>query len=274
VNAAEIYDRLIGLAPDPRFFNQAAYLAAFMGDRAKAERYAGSAQNSAPTDPAYLDTRGEVAYFFSDFGPASRYFEQAASVNVTFMNGLELWKAADAARSSGDQARASVLLRRYLEFRTKNGSPNTLILEAVWEWRGNSDESAINKLRAASDSSERGKALFLLALMALNKRDFAAAESYRRQLDANAIETAFLASVMDGSALPPGIPFPAEAIAALHHYLRGRNKAAIDLYAVAKTKMDPFAEGQWRKFEASLNGRKPTGLLPASPDDWLAVLLR
>jgi Skp family chaperone for outer membrane proteins len=45
-------------------------------------------------------------------------------------------------------------------------------------------------------------------------------------------------------------------------------------YAAAKKKIDPFAEGQWRKFEAELNGSKPAGLLPASPDDWLAVLLR
>ena len=40
------------------------------------------------------------------------------------------------------------------------------------------------------------------------------------------------------------------------------------------TKLDPFSEGQWRKLEAALDGRKPQGLLPASPDDWLAVLLR
>jgi len=273
-NAAQIYDRLIAAAPDPRFLNQAAYLAAFMGDRAKAERYAGAAQAAAPNDPTYGDTRGEIAFFFEDFAAASQYFEQNANLNIAFLNGLDLWKAADAARNAGDKPRAAALLGRYKDFLTKAGLRNTLVLQAVWDWRGDAPESAIEKLRAATDSTERGKALFLLALMALNKRDFAAAQAYRRQVEPNAIESAFLGSLMDGTPLPPAIPFPAEAIAALHHYLRGNNKAALDSYAIAKAKIDPFAEGQWRKLEAALNGRKAQGLLPASPDDWLAVLLR
>jgi hypothetical protein len=272
-SAAQLYDRLIALAPDPRFLNQAAYLAAFMNDRTKAEQYASRAQTSAPNEPSFLDTRGEIAYFFSDFAAASRYFEQAANINVTFLNGQALWKAADAARAAGEKPRAETLLARYLEFRTKAGLRNTLVPQAVWEWHGGDAESAIEKLRTATDSLDRGKSLFLLALMALNKRDFHAAEGHRRQLDPNAIETAFLASVMDGAALPRVIPFPPEAIAALHQYLRGNKKAAQESFAFAKPKLDPFTEGQWRKFEAAINGKKPQGLLPASPDDWLAVLL-
>jgi hypothetical protein len=272
--AAQIYDRLIATSAHPRFFNQAAYLAAFMSERAKAERYAASAQTAAPTDPSYMDTRGEISYFFGDFAAASRYFEQAANLNVAFLNGQTLWKAADSARRAGDKPRAEALLTRYLDFRTKTGLRNTLVLQAIWDWRGDAPESAMEKLRAAANSTERSKALFLLALMALNKRDFAAAQGYRRQLEPNAIETAFLGSVMDGTAPPPGIPYPAEAITALENYLRGRNKAASEAYAIAKTKIDPFAEGQWRNLEAALEGRKPQGLMPASPDDWLAVLLR
>jgi len=113
-----------------------------------------------------------------------------------------------------------------------------------------------------------------IILNQLNKRDFSSANGYRREIDPKTIESAFLDSVIDGAPLPRGIPFPAEAIAALHHFLKGNNGAAQQAYAIAKPKIDPFSEGQMRKFEAAINGRKPQGLLPASPDDWLAVLLR
>jgi len=273
-NASRIFDQIIALAPVPNVLNQAAYLAAFMNDRAKAENYANRAQSAAPNDPAYLDTRGEIAYFFGDYAAAAQFFEQGANLNVAFLNGQELWKAADAARAAGNKARAESFIARYLEFRTKTGLRNTFVPHAVWEWHSGSDESAVEKLRTAIDSMDRGKALFLLALIALNKRDFNAAAGYRRQIEPNTIESAFLASVIEGAPLPRGIPFPAEAIAALHHFLKGNNGAAQQAYAIAKPKIDPFSEGQWRKFEAVINGRKPQGLLPASPDDWLAVLLR
>ena len=84
--AAQLYDQLIAAVPDPRFLNQAAYLAAFMGDRAKAERFAGSAPAPAPNDPTYGDTRGEIAYFFGDFTAASQYFEQNANRNIAYLN--------------------------------------------------------------------------------------------------------------------------------------------------------------------------------------------
>ncbi len=274
VTAAPLFDQLIAVAPNPRYLNQAAYVAAFLGDRAKAERYAAAAHSAAPNDAVYLDTRGEIAYFFAAFADASRYFEEAASLNVTFLNGQTLWKAADAARSAGDKSRSRALLTRYLEFRAKGGLRSPLIPQAVWDWGDDNQDAAVEKLRAATDPADRSRALFLLTLMALNKRDFSAAQAYRRQLDPRTVEAAFLGSVMEGTALPPGFPVPPEAIAALRHFLRGEMQAARTSFAVAQPKLDPFSEGQWRKFEALLHGRKPQGLLPASPDDWLPVLLR
>ena len=121
---------------------------------------------------------------------------------------------------------------------------------------------------------ERGKALFLQALIALNHRDFAAAKTLRLQMEPNSIESGFVRSLMDGSAPPPGLPFPNEAVSALHHFITGDKKAASEALAIAKKQLDPLSEGHWRKLEATLEGRKPVGLLPPSPDDWLAVLLR
>ena len=272
--AGQLFDQLIAKAPGSRFLNQAAYVATFAGDRAKAERYATAAMAAAPKDQRYLDTRAEIAYFFGDFAASSKYFEDVANLNIEFLGGQALWKGADAARMSGDSARAKTLLTRYIEFRLKTGLRNTLVLEALWDWSGTGQGAAIEKLRTDADSMERGKALFLLALMALNKRDFAAAKSYHLQLPSNSIEAMFLGSLMNGTALPPGFPFPEEAVAALRQHIRGANPAARKSWAIAKSKIDPFNEGQWRKFDAILNGQKPQGLLPASPDEWLAVLLR
>jgi tetratricopeptide (TPR) repeat protein len=273
-SALAVYRRTLPLFPSPPILNQAAYTAAFAGDRAAAENYAASAQAAAPADPRYLDTRGDIAYFFGQFSNASQFFEQASAMNIAFLNGIDLWKAADAARRSGDSSRAASLLARYLDFQTRSGRHNTLVLQATWAWFAGADEDAIAKLRTAMDSTERGKSLFYLTLAALNRKDLGAAQSFLRQLDPNTIESALLGVVINGTPQPPGLPVPPEALTALNRYVHGDNKGAKRSLDLARTKMDPIAEGQWRKLDAILSGGKDTQLLPPSPDDWLAFLLR
>ena len=67
---------------------------------------------------------------------------------------------------------------------------------------------------------------------------------------------------------------PAEAIASLHFYLKNDTVGAVKAFAIAKQKLDPRLEGTWKKYDALLAGRKPENLMPVSPDDWLAILLR
>lgn len=272
--ALAIYSRTLALLPSPPLLNQAAYVAAFAGDRETAERYASSASAAAPADPRYLDTRGEVAYFFGHFAAAAQFFEQASDANVTFLNGLDLWKAASAARRGGDAARAKALFTRFIEAQTRAGRQNTLVQQAAWDWFGGADDDALGKLRTAAGSTDRGKALFYLALAALHQRDFAAAQSVRKQMEPNSIEFAFLGCLVDGAPPPPGLQLPAEALTALHRYLHGDNKEAQRLLDAARLKMDPLGEGQWRKLAAILAGGKEERLLPPSPEDWLAFLLR
>jgi tetratricopeptide (TPR) repeat protein len=272
--AMGLFERLATLTRHPRFSNQMAYVAVYSGDRAKAESAAAAAMAAAPNDPSYTDTRGEVAYAFGDYATAVQFFEAAANVNVTFAGGLDLWKAADAARRAGDKARAEALLQRYLDVRAKGGMRNPLLVQAVWDWHGDAPEAAAEKLRAASQSTERGKALFLLGLMALNRRDLAAAERVRRELDANTMESVFLGSLVAGTPMPPGLPFPPEAIRALQLFLKDDKAGAAKELASAWEGLHPSVESQWRKLEHLLGGTKPKWQLPPSPDDWLAVLLR
>jgi len=272
--ALEIYEGLLRLAPSAPVQNQAAYLAAHTGDRAKAEQFAAAAQAAAPLDAQYMDTRGEIAYFFGDYGAAAQFFEQAVGLNVAFMNGIELWKAADAARMAGDKARAEGFATRYFEFREKAGPTNTAVLKAVWEWGGDDPDAALERLRGASNSMFRGRALLLRALMALNRKQSGAAEQMLREMEPQSAEAAFLRSLLTDAPLPPGFPMPPDGLAALRLYLRGDSAAAKTALAKARDKMDPLTEGQWKKLAAILEGKKPEGLTPPSPDDWLAVLLR
>lgn len=272
--ALALYEGLLRLSPSAPANNQAAYLAALAGDRAKAEKHAAAAQAAAPLDAQYLDTRGEIAYWFGDYRGAAQYFEQAAGLNVAFLNGIELWKAADAARLAGDKARAEGFAGRFFEFREKAGPAGTAVLRAVWEWGGDNPDAALARLREASDSMGRGKALLLRALMALNRKQTGAAEQMLREMDPASAEAAFLRSLLTDSPLPPGFPLPADGISALRYFIRGDRDAAKTTLAKARQNMDPLTEGQWRKLAAILDGKKPEGLLPPSPEDWLAVLLR
>lgn len=272
--AMAIYERLLGMSRVPGILNQIAYVGLYSGDRAKAESSADEAARLAPGEPTFADTRGEVAYWFGDFKTAADWFEKAAGMNVTFLGGLDLWKAADAARLAGENARADALLQRYIEFRMKGGLRNPLLIQAVWDWRGARPESALEKLHAAAQTTDRGKALFLLALMSLNKRDFAAAERIRKEMEPATIEGAFLRTLIGGASPPPGLPFPMEATQALYLYLKGDKPGASKALTSALAKMEPGGEGQWRKLDAELRGERPLGLLPPSPDEWLAVLLR
>jgi tetratricopeptide (TPR) repeat protein len=271
--AMGLFERLAGLTRHPRFSNQLAYAAVYAGDRAKAES-AAAAMAVAPNESSFADTRGDVAYAFGDYAAAAQAFEAAANLNATFAGGLDLWKAADAARRAGDKARAEALLQRYLDVRAKGGMRNPLLVQAVWDWHGDAPEAAAEKLRAASRSTERGKALFLLGLMALNRRDLAGAERVRRELDANTMESVFLGSLVAGTPMPPGLPFPPEAIRALQLFLKDDKAGAAKELASAWEGLHPSVESQWRKLEALLAGTKPKWQLPPSPDDWLAVLLR
>ena len=269
-----LYEALLARVPDPRVQSRAAFAAALAGDRAKAERLAEMACAGAKNDAEMWDSRGEIAYFYRDFDAASRYFEEAASRNVALFGGLDLWKSALAARQAGQRERAEAFFRRFLELRAQAGQRNPLILQAVWAWLGGEDEAAVAKLGEAAQSSERGKALFLRALIALHQRDFGLAGQLRREMDPASIETGLLASLLEDVAPPPGLPFPAEAVGALRAYLRGDLARAKAGLVAMRAKTNPGTAGQWRKFEGLLAGEKTTGTGTPSPEEWLAVVLR
>jgi len=269
-----LYEALLARAPEPGTQSRAAFAAALAGDRAKAERLAELACAGAQNDAEMWDSRGEIAYFYRDFSAASRYFEDAANRNVARMGGLSLWKAALAARRAGERERGEAFFRRYLELRAQGGQRNALLLQAVWAWMGEDAEEAAAKLGEAAQSSERGKALFFRALMALHDRDFGLAGQLRRELDGASIEAALLGSLLEDLPPPPGLPFPAEAVAALRLYLRGDVAGAKARWEESRAKMNPGTSGQWRRLDGLLNGEREIAAGTASPDDWLAVLLR
>jgi hypothetical protein len=67
---------------------------------------------------------------------------------------------------------------------------------------------------------------------------------------------------------------PAEALRVLHLYIRGDEAGASAALAAARVKIDATQDGPWRMLAARLEKKKPAGILPASPDDWMSILLR
>lgn len=240
-DAVAIYERILATGPNPAVANEAAYAAAFAGDRAKAENFVARALQGAPTDPRFLDTAGDVAYLFGDYAAAARHY---ASANAPL-------KAADAFAHAGDQQNAEASLSK---------QPDDGLNKALLLWRIKHETAAFEKLT-------HPRAPFYLALAKLRAKDFAGAKAIRQRVKQPSIEYVILSALID---TPP--PNAGEAVHAVHAFLRGDKEKCLAQIAAAKAKMHPFADSSLRRIEASIKGEKRTGYLPAALDDWLAFL--
>jgi tetratricopeptide (TPR) repeat protein len=267
-----VFERLLTLTNDPAVANDAAYAAAYAGDRSAAEGHIATARRLAPKSWQYADSEGEIAYLFGDYAKAAKHFLEAAGLDIR--DGIDLWKAAEAHRQASESAPAAAAFERFRSHRAKGEQRNTLFLKAVWDWRNGRSEDAIRGLRDLETSSERSKALFYNALIALSQRDFGFAESYRARMEANTVESVLLRSLISGAPLPPGLQVNPDSLSALHFYLKGDRTRALPLLAKARSTFHPYTEGSWPKLDAVLRNGKPERLLPSSPDDWVAFLLR
>lgn len=272
--AVAVYENALATSADTAMRNQAAYAAAFLGDQEKAIKFAADNARAAPASAPVADTQGEIVFLFGRYAEAAKHFQRAADSDATFGAGIAYWKAAEALRLAGDNSGAARLAEQYFEFRRKAGQPNTLLLEAIWDWRRGADDEALSKLGQAEGTTDRNRAIFLEALIALNRRDLSAARNFAGRMEPNTAEAVVLRCLVDGTVPPPQIRVPAPLLLALHAYAHGDNKKAAELYNAGIQQVHPFQTASWPLLEAKLKGAKPTGVLPISPDDWVAVLLR
>jgi len=242
--AIAIYERLLANGPNPAVANEAAYAAAFSGDRVKAENFVARALQSAPADPRFLDTAGGVAYYFGDYAAAARSYAAANGIN----------KAAEAFALAGDRASAEPILSK----QTDDG-----LAKALWLWRTKQRAAALAEL----EKSSHPRAPFYLALSKLHARDFAGARALRQRISPSTVEFVILSALIDE---PPANA--AEAIHAVHAFLHGDRQRSLAQISLAKAKLHPFADSSLRRIEAAVKGEKSNGYIPASLDDWLAFL--
>lgn len=237
------YEHILSSGPNPAVANEAAYAALFAGDRAKAENFVARARQGAPADTRFIDTAGDVAYYFGDYAAAARHF---ASANAHL-------KAAEAFAIAGDQKNAEAMLSK---------QPDDGLNKALLLWRIKRDASALEK-------SANPRAPFFLALAKLAAKDFAGAKALQQRVKQPSVEFVILSALID--APPQNAP---EGLHAIHACLRGDKARCLAQITAAKTKLHPFADSSLRRIEASVNGEKSTGYLPAALDDWLAFLAR
>lgn len=236
-----IYERILAFGPNPAFANEAAYAAAFAGDRAKAENFVARALQGAPNAPRFIDTAGDLAYFFGDYAAAARHYAAA--------NGH--LKAAEAFALAGDMPNAEAMLAK---------QPDDGLNKALLLWRTKRDVTLLEK-------STNPRVPFYLALAKLHAKDFAGAKALRQRIKQPSIEFVILSALIDA---PP--PNAGEAVHAVHAFLRGDKEKCLAQIAAAKAKLHPFADSSLRRIEDAVKGEKRTGYIPAALDDWLAFL--
>lgn len=272
-SAVAVLERILVLSPQAPVANRAAYFAAFAGERERAEALADRAVHMAPGDARFVDTRGDVAYYFGDYGTAAARFIEAGT-DPGFLNGLAIWKAAESYRLAGESRKADETLARYLTARQRAGARSLGLLEAVWAWRSRQDAVAEEKLLTAAESLDRGRALFFLALASLEQGNPQRATVVLNSMDPASIEAGFLAALLRDGPVPAALPYPPAAVEALRAYLQKDADTAAKAMELARGQLDPLTEGQWRKLDDRIHGRTPERALPAPPEDWLAMLLR
>lgn len=236
--AIELLERVIALAPQLDFVNDAAYAAAFAGDKAKAagfaERLAKSGQSR------YVDTAGEIAYFFGDYAASASHFESVIALDAAFLQGEIYWKLAEARRLAGQIQEADKHFDQFAALRQKSGQDLSL-LRIVWNLRKDNRTPSAQTFRSAIEA--------LLSHLPPGGPAAAAANGLLK------------------GPVPPN-----DGMAAFYYYLHGDPTKSLESLRRALPREHPFASGNLRVLEMRLTGQK-LGLLPPRADDFISLLL-
>lgn len=168
-SAASWYRKAAAAEPqNSQWWNLALYASAFAGDWAGVRAAFEAYRKAAPDNPNAFDSLGEAAYYLGRFAEAERAFLEGHRMNPSFLNGLELYKAALARWMSGDLAGAGEHFRKFIDQRTQNGDRMASYLKARWEYVTGKPADAMRELQnwiqQASASDARALGLAQLAV--------------------------------------------------------------------------------------------------------------
>jgi tetratricopeptide (TPR) repeat protein len=262
--AADLYRRALAMGPNPALRNELAYALALQKDQQGAYAAVKEILAAAPGDPRYLDTAGDIAYYFGDYRQAAAHYGAAVEKDAAFLGGLTLFKSALAAQQAGDSAKAAAAIAAYQDLRAKGGdAAGQPLLEALWLYRTGRKEQALEILEKQTSP----RAALYRGLAALVRKDFAAAEALARGAGPADAGGQILMALARGTKPPPGFPIPATALEAVHAHLRGDEAGARKALAAFRARMHPYQEGAWPLLAGEKN------VFPAALEDWLAFLL-
>lgn len=262
--AIRIYRRTLAFGPNPAIQNELAYALAVKKDQKAAMETIGAVLAAASNDPRYLDSAGDIAFFFRDYKQAAAHYGKSAEIDATFLGGFTLYKSALAAHHAGDVAKADAAFATYLDLRAKSGdAASQPMLEALWKYRTGRKPQGLEIL----DKQTSPRAALFRGLALLAKHDFDAAEALARKLGAGDAASHILLALARKTPAPPGYPIPATALDAAYHHLHGDAAAAKKSVTEFRARLHPYQESAWPQLAGEQN------VFPATLDDWLAFLL-
>lgn len=220
---------------NPQWWNLALYASAFAGDWAGVKAAFEAYRRAAPDNPNAFDSLGEAAFYLGRFSEAERAFLDGHRLNPSFLNGLELYKAALARWLSGDLPGAKNHFEKFIEQRTKSNDPMAGYLKARWDYITGQPAEAVRSLQdwiqQAPEGDARALGLAQLAVWNAAGGDWAAAARMARQAFAQA-RTPVARSVAASAvylAQPEAVKTPPETWKAYGWLVRKRFGEAVPL---------------------------------------------
>lgn len=149
------FRRALSIRPeDPVALNVMGYAAAYSGDLPTAIRVLRGYEQLRPAEPNPLDSLGDVHFALGHFQEAEQFYLAAQAKSSAFLNGGEVFKAAQARLMTGDVSGATSLFNRYRAQREAAHDPNAGYQAAAWLWQTGARREAI----AAMDKLARASA--------------------------------------------------------------------------------------------------------------------
>ncbi len=213
------FRRALTIRPDdPLSLNVMGYAAAYSGDLPTAIRVLRGYEHLRPNEPNPLDSLGDVHFALGHFSEAEQFYLAAHAKAPGFLNGGEVFKAAQARLMTGDVAGATTLFDRYRTAREAAHDPNAPYHAAAWSWQTGARRAAITAMDQLSRANASGplhevaaRADTQTAFWLLEMGDRAGAVEHARSALAEAgSATSTIAEMVAFLANPEAFPLPAQ----------------------------------------------------------------
>ena len=187
-DAINYYRQAVAIAPgEVLLLNSLGYAEAYLGDYDAAMRTLREYQRLRPNEANPIDSQGDVNFYFNRFGDAEKSYLAAYQKGPNFLNGGDLWKAAQARLATGDLQGAEQIFARYAAVLDQRHDPGAGYQKATWQYLTGRRREGVAMLEAEAKGTG-GLASILHAQLAIWRLQLG--DRAKAALDAQAAATA------------------------------------------------------------------------------------